>query len=600
MPHSHVIWHGVPRVKTAQAENSLPLGAATLIDIPSLVDVLRGRAAERPNNVGYVFLPDRGGGRTQLTYGDLYARARAVALRLAEHGRRGDRAALLFPPGLDFVVAFFGCLLAGVIAVPMMIPRRDSKRDASAAILADCSPRFAITCRDLIEIARPDLGERLSSVGIEWVFVDPTPADPSHPNGALPAIERADIAFLQYTSGSTSTPKGVIVSHDNLLHNLEMIRFAFGNTDRSTHVSWVPYYHDMGLILVILQSLYIGALCVLMAPVSFMQRPLSWLRAIHEYRAEIAGGPNFAFDLCVRRHRPEQMQGIDLSCWKLAYNGAEPVRAETIERFASTFARYGFAANSAHPAYGLAEATLLVSSGQRGDGPVTTAISRDGLRHHKVVCSTQGDDVQQVVGCGRPLTGERLAIVDPESRQRLGARLIGEIWVAGPHVAQGYWGNPEATNAVLKAVIDGEAALPWLRTGDLGFLDEDNELYITGRIKDLIIIRGVNHYPQDIENTVQDCHPALRRHCGAAFSVLDQNNEEQLVVVQEVERAYRQQVAIGEITGAIREAITREHDIAPREIVLLRTGTLPQTTSGKIQRNLTKQIFSAGSLEILQ
>jgi acyl-CoA synthetase (AMP-forming)/AMP-acid ligase II len=294
------------------------------------------------------------------------------------------------------------------------------------------------------------------------------------------------------------------------------------------------------------------------------------------------------------------MQGTDLSCWKLAYNGAEPVRAETIERFASTFARYGFAANSAHPAYGLAEATLLVSSGQRGDGPVTAAVSRDGLRHHKVGCSTQGDDVQQVVGCGRPLTGERLAIVDPESRQRLGARLIGEIWVAGPHVAQGYWGNPEATNAVLNAVIDGEAALPWLRTGDLGFLDEDNELYITGRIKDLIIIRGVNHYPQDIENTVQDCHPALRRHCGAAFSVLDQNNEEQLVVVQEVERAYRQQVAIGEITGAIREAITREHDIAPREIVLLRTGTLPQTTSGKIQRNLTKQIFSAGSLEILQ
>jgi acyl-CoA synthetase (AMP-forming)/AMP-acid ligase II len=600
LPHSHVIWHGVPRVKTAPAENSLPLGAATPIDIPSLADVLRGRAAERPNDAGYVFLPDRGGERTQLTYGDLYARARAVALRLAEHGRRGDRAALLFPPGLDFVVAFFGCLLAGVIAVPMMIPRRDSKRDASAAILADCSPRFAITCRDLIEIARPDLGERLSSVGIEWVFVDPTPADPSHPNGALPAIERADIAFLQYTSGSTSTPKGVIVSHDNLLHNLEMIRLAFGNTDRSTHVSWVPYYHDMGLILVILQSLYIGALCVLMAPVSFMQRPLSWLRAIHEYRAEIAGGPNFAFDLCVRRHRPEQMQGIDLSCWKLAYNGAEPVRAETIERFASTFARYGFAANSVHPAYGLAEATLLVSSGQRGDGPVTAAVSRDGLRHHKVVCSTQGDDVQQVVGCGRPLTGERLAIVDPESRQRLGARLIGEIWVAGPHVAQGYWGNPEATNAVLKAVIDGEAALPWLRTGDLGFLDEDNELYITGRIKDLIIIRGVNHYPQDIENTVQDCHPALRRHCGAAFSVLDQNNEEQLVVVQEVERAYRQQVAIGEITGAIREAITREHDIAPREIVLLRTGTLPQTTSGKIQRNLTKQIFSAGSLENLQ
>src|SRR6516162_2517836 len=577
----------MPRVETTPVEPSPALEAATPTQFASLVDVLRYRAAEQPGNTGYIFLPDRSGERTELTYAGLYDRAQAVALRLAERGKRGDRAALLFPPGLDFVVAFFGCLLAGVIAVPMMIPRRDSTRDASAAILADCGPRFAITCSDLIASARPDLTERLSNARVEWLFADCPRGEPDHANGALSAVERTDIAFLQYTSGSTSTPKGVIVSHDNLMRNLEMIRIAFGNTRQSTHVSWVPHYHDMGLILGILQSLYSGALCVLMAPVSFMQRPLSWLRAIHDYRAEVAGGPNFAFDLCVRRHRPEHMEGIDLSCWKLAYNGAEPVRAETIERFHSTFARYGFTANSAHPAYGMAEATLLISSGRRGDGSITATVSRNALQHHQAVSTTQNEDVYRVVGCGRSLIGERLAVVDPESRRRLAARSIGEVWVAGPHVAQGYWRNPEATNTVFRAFIDGEGVRGWLRTGDLGFLDDNGELYITGRIKDLIIIRGINHYPQDIENTVQDCHSALRRHCGAAFSVPDQEGQERLIVVQEVDRTFRRQIAIEEIVASIREAITREHEVAAREIVLIRTGSLPKTTSGKIQRNLT-------------
>jgi acyl-CoA synthetase (AMP-forming)/AMP-acid ligase II len=566
----------------------------------SLAEVLRHRAADQPNDVAYIFLPDRGSVAIQLTFADLYMRAQEVARRLVELGQRGDRAALLFPPGLDFIIAFFGCLLAGIIAVPMMIPRRDRSRDASAAILADCSPRFAMTRRGLITGARPDLVERFLSAGAEWLFVDPPLLAPEEPAGALPDVERGDIAFLQYTSGSTSAPKGVIVSHANLLENLEMIRIAFGNTRQSTHVSWVPLYHDMGLILNVLQSLYIGALCVLLAPVSFMQRPLSWLRVIHDYRAEVAGGPNFAFDLCVRRHRAEQMQGIDLSCWKLAYNGAEPVRADTIERFASTFAAYGFDPKSAHPAYGMAEATLLISAGRRGAGPVTQTLSRDALQRHHAVSPTQIDDAHILVGCGRQLAGERLAIVEPESRRRLGPWLIGEVWVAGPHVTQGYWRNPEATNFAFRARIDGDDTDTgyWLRTGDLGFFDNQGELYITGRIKDLIIIRGINHYPQDIENTVQDCHPALRRHCGAAFSVLSQNDEEQLIVVQEVERMHRQQIIIGDVISCIREAITREHDIAAHKIVLIGAGTLPQTTSGKIQRNLTRQLFLTGALTV--
>jgi acyl-CoA synthetase (AMP-forming)/AMP-acid ligase II len=587
-------------VKTAPAERFRPSGPATAIEAACLVDVLRRRAGDQPNQVAYIFQPDRGGEPIRLTFAELYARALTVAASLVERGQKGDRAALLFPPGLDFIIAFFGCLLAGVIAVPMMIPRRDSSRDASAAILVDCAARFAITSRDLIMGTRPDLAERLSRADREWLFVDPLFAGPSQPACALPAIEADDIALLQYTSGSTSAPKGVIVTHRNLLENSEMIRNAFGNTRRSTHLSWVPHYHDMGLILNIIQSLYIGALCVLLAPVSFMQRPLSWLRAINDYKAEIAGGPNFAFDLCIRRHRPEQMRGIDLSCWKLAYNGAEPVRSDTIERFAATFAPYGFDARSVHPAYGMAEATLLISSGERSSGAVTRTVSRDALQRGHAVFPTGNEDVYRIVGCGRRLPGERIAIVDPESRRRLGACLVGEVWVGGPNVAQGYWRNPEATNSVFRAVIAGEDAESWLRTGDLGFLDDSGELFITGRIKDLIILRGANHYPQDIEDTVQESHPALRRHCGAAFSMLDHNNEERLVVVQEFERSHRQQIAIGEIVATIREAVTREHDIAPHEIVLIRTGTLPQTTSGKIQRNLARQMFLTGTLSVVQ
>jgi acyl-CoA synthetase (AMP-forming)/AMP-acid ligase II len=587
-------------VKKALDELLRAADAVVGTEFSSLVEVLQHRALQQPNDAAYIFLPDRTGERLSLTFADLYIRARAVALTLAERGQSGDRAVLLFPPGLDFIVAFFGCLLAGVIAVPMMVPRRDSSRDASAAILADCSPRLALAHRDLITDARPDLAERFRAARLDWIFVGSSDAGFGGPEGGLPVRNRSDVAFLQYTSGSTSVPKGVIVSHGNLLDNSEMIRIAFGNTRNSTYVSWVPLYHDMGLILNVLQSLYVGALCVLMAPVSFMQRPLSWLRAIHDYRAEVAGGPNFAFDLCVRRHRAEEMRGIDLSCWRVAFNGAEPVRAKTIARFVETFAPYGFDAKSAHPAYGMAEATLMISAGRRGAGPVMRRVSGDGLQRRQVVAPIRAEDGHILVGCGRRLRGERVAIVEPEGRKRLPPGLIGEIWVAGPNVAQGYWCNSPATASVFRARVEGEGRECWLRTGDLGFLDEDGELFITGRIKDLIIIRGINHYPQDIEETVQDCHPALRRDCGAAFGVLDHNDEEQLVVVQEVERIHRQQIAGSDIIGTVREAITRDHDVTARQIILIRPGTLPKTTSGKVQRHLTRQMFLASALAVLE
>jgi len=568
-------------------------------EFSSFVDVLRRRAAEQPDDPAYIFLPERGGERLSLTFAELCASAEALAINLGERAQIGDRALLLFSPGLDFIVAFFACLLAGVIAVPMMVPRRASSSDASAAILADCSPRFALTRNDLLTIARPDLRERFQASRLDWVFVDSCAAASIKERDPLPVPGRDDIAFLQYTSGSTSAPKGVVVKHGNLVENSEMIRIAFGNTRKSTHVSWVPLYHDMGLILNALQSLYVGALCVIMAPVGFMQRPLSWLRAIHDYRAEVAGGPNFAFDLCVRRYRSEELQGVDLSCWKVAINGAEPVRANTIDRFTATFAPHGFDSKSLQPAYGMAEATLLISANRRGTGPNTRKVDRDALQRNRIITPARERDSQILVGCGRQLTGEQLAIVDPETRTLLGPGLVGEVWVGGPHIAEGYWRKPEVTSAVLRAQLASGGDQYWLRTGDLGFVDEGGELYITGRIKDLIIIRGINHYPQDIEETVQNCHVALRRHCGVAFSVPDQEDEEQLVVVQEIERTFRRGVTRDELVASIREAIAKEHELTAGEIVLIRTGSLPKTTSGKLQRQLTRQMFRTGALSPL-
>jgi acyl-CoA synthetase (AMP-forming)/AMP-acid ligase II len=563
----------------------------------SLVDLLHQRAAEQHNDRAYVFLSEKGSEEAELTFAELHRRAGIVAAHLARHLRKGDRALLMFPPGLDFIVAFFGALVAGVIAVPIMPPRRTSARDSSESIIADCGARVALTISGLME-NRADIRARLRSTHLEWILVDTLPENPS---GEIPspALTREDVAFLQYTSGSTSAPKGVIVTHGNLLENLEMIRIAFGNTQRSTYVAWVPFYHDMGLVLNVLESFYLGALHVVLSPTSFVQRPLIWLHAIGRYQAEVSSAPNFAFDLCVSRFRADQMEGVDLSCWKIAFNAAEPVRATTIEQFADKFAAYGFDPRTMYPGYGMAEATLLISGGRRGAEVVTRTVSREALQRGTIVAPKNGADTQMLVGCGRALVGEEIAIVDPESRRRRLADAIGEIWVRGANVTAGYWQNAAATAENFAATIAGEGGGHWLRTGDLGFLDDAGEIYITGRIKDVIIIYGNNHYPQDIEATMQSAHPALRQNCGVAFSYVDHRGIEKLVLVQEVERTQRHQISADEIEKRIREAISNEHDIAVHEIVLIRPGSIPKTTSGKIQRRVTQQLWRERALDVL-
>jgi acyl-CoA synthetase (AMP-forming)/AMP-acid ligase II len=562
----------------------------------SLVTLLAWRAESQPDERAYIFLSDRGAEEAVITFRELDDAARALAARLTKVAQPGDRVILVFPPGLEFLIAFFGCLIARVIAVPMMVPRRQSARDSSAGIMANCEPVVALTSPAFA--IRKDLQARFLNEQILWLSVDLTQMERSAVD--LPNPEPEDIAFLQYTSGSTSEPKGVAVSHANLLANLEMIRVSLGNTKQSTYVNWVPLYHDMGLILNALEALYVGSLCVLMAPNAFMQRPLNWLRAIHHYRAEVGCSPNFGFDLCVSRYRADQMQDVDLSSWKVALNGAEPVHAETIKRFSVTFAGHGFNPAAAFPAYGMAEATLLIAGGRRGAGSVTRVVSRSGLQANEVRAPADQTDVQTLVGCGRALINERIAIVDPGSWKRLFPNQVGEVWANGANVARLYWRNAEASKTNLNAQIAGENdGANWLRTGDLGLLDEAGELFITGRIKDLIIIRGINHYPQDIEHTVQALHPAFRQNCGAAFSVFDDRGEETLVIVQEIERTERNRIDPIEVTGLIREGVTDQHELFARHIVLIRPGTLPKTTSGKIQRSLTRRLWLERRLDDL-
>jgi len=538
----------------------------------SIARVLRLRAQTQPNALAFAFRPDRGDGELRVTFGELDARASAVARELVRAGQPQDRVALLFPAGLDFIAAFFGCLYAGRVAVPLPPPRRMASRDSSAGILADCEPSHVLTLSSMLEDLRPELAANLTcgrtairldglAVGAEFDLRAP-----------------GELAVLQYTSGSTGSPKGVMVSNANIMANLEMVRGALAADASSVTAGWLPFHHDMGLVMTVLHPVYLGAACVLSSPAAFLHRPLKWLWAIHEHRAQLATAPNFAFDLCVERFRPEAVEGLDLSSWRVAQNGAEPVRADTLERFARTFAPYGFEPSSFHPGYGLAEATLMVTG--RG--------CENGLRV----------GAGNAVSCGPPVAGASVAVVDHETRLRLPAGEVGEVWVSGAAVAQGYWRKPVETEQTFGAEIAGEPGRRWLRTGDLGFLHEDGELFVTGRLKDLIIVRGANHYPQDIEATVQAAHPALKRGSGVAFLAPDSRGEDRLVIVQEVDRNHRRDFDAAAAADDIREAVSREHELSVHDVMLIRQGALPLTTSGKLRRRHTRQLWIDRKLDL--
>ncbi|HEX6287552.1 MAG TPA: amino acid adenylation domain-containing protein, partial [Herpetosiphonaceae bacterium] len=564
-----------------------------------MVDLLRWRAAHQPEQQAYTFLTDGDGEAVRLTYAQLDQQARAIAAQLQSVSAPGDRALLLYPPGLDFVAAFFGCLYADVIAVPAYPPhgaRMERTLPRIRSIVHNARPQIALTVAPIMTRIAPALAHDPDFQALQWVASD-TIAPESAAAWRQPDITSTTLAFLQYTSGSTAAPKGVMVSHGNLLHNERIIKAGFGHHGETLVVGWLPLYHDMGLIGNVLHPLYLGQPCVLMSPVAFLQSPFRWLQAISHYKATTSGGPNFAYDLCARKITPEQRATLDLSHWKVAFNGAEPIRAETMERFAATFAECGFRREAFYPCYGLAEATLFVTGASSTEPPVFQTIDLTALERDRIVTAVpDAPNAQTLVSSGQIWLDQTLAIVEPTTRQRCAPDQVGEIWVAGPSVAQGYWNQPAETEYTFRAYTADTGEGPFLRTGDLGFV-RDGELFVTGRLKDLIIIRGRNHYPQDIELTVERSHPALRPGCGAAFA-LNKDCEERLVVVQEVEREHRN-TPIDEMAAAIRKAVADAHELQVYGVVLLKPGGVPKTSSGKIQRSAARQAFLADRLDTI-
>lgn len=573
-------------------------------DVATLVDLLRKRAVHQPLQVAFTFLKDGETEAGSLTYQELDRHARAIAAALQSYGVSGSRALLLYPPGLEFIAAFFGCLYAGVVAVPAYPPRPNQSMSRLQAIMTSSQAAVALTTTSLLVNIEGRLPLNPELAALRWLCTDNLNSDLAS-DWQEPALCGSTLAFLQYTSGSTGTPKGVIVSHGNLLHNEQVIQRAMQHTEKTIFVGWLPLFHDMGLVGNMLQPLYLGIPCILMSPVAFLQRPLRWLQAISRYRATTSGGPNFAYDLCVSKITNQERATLDLSSWEVAFNGAEPIRAQTLERFCDAFTQCGFRAQAFYPCYGMAETTLFVSGGLKTAPPIVHQVSGVALSQNQVLkAASEQKDTRKLVGCGQSWLDQEIVIVDPESLTLCPVGQVGEIWVSGPSVAQGYWNRPEETAYTFQAYladigesVAGRSPGPFLRTGDLGFL-QDGELFVTGRLKDVVIIRGRNHYPQDIELTVEKSHPALRLGCSAAFSV-EVEGEERLVVVAEVERSYLRRLVVDEVVGAIRKAVSEQHELQVYAVLLLKTGSIPKTSSGKIQRHAARAGFLDKSLDVV-
>lgn len=561
----------------------------------NLVNLLRERCRLQPERKAYTFLHRGETEVDSLTYGELDLKARAIAAVLQSNQAQGKVALLLYPPGLEFVAAFMGCLYAGVIPVPAYPPRPNQKLKRIQAIVADARSEIILTTDSLLDKLKKRLREEEISPQL-WLTTDNI-ADKWALEWQQPDISSDALAFLQYTSGATGKPKGVMITHANLLHNLELIYQSFGHSADSMGVIWLPLYHDMGLIGGVLQPLYGGFPVVLMSPVDFLQKPVRWLKAIAHYRATTSGGPNFAYDLVQRKVTSEQIASLDLSSWQLAFTGAEPVRAETLSKFADTFEPCGFREPAFYPCYGMAETTLIVSGGEKKATPVVCQVDKLALEQNQIKI-TEEEESRQIIGCGKSLSGLQIAIADPRSSIALPDNRVGEIWVSGSSVTQGYWNQSGQTQETFNGYLADTGEGPFLRTGDLGFL-QNGELFVTGRIKDTIIIRGQNYYPQDIELTVAQSHPALRPYCGAAFAI-DLDNSERLVIVQELERSYLRKLDVTEVVESIRQAVTAEHNLSIYATVLVKTGSIPKTSSGKIQRHGCKAGFLTGTLNVVE
>ena len=570
-------------------------------EFSSFIDILRYRARHEPQGCPFSFLGGSNQQQTTLTYAELDRGARAVAAWLQRAGLTGERVLLLYPPGFDFIVSLFGCLYAGAIAVPAYPPNpvqitRTVPR--LLAIIDDAKPAIALCPREFAE-TMGTLSATWKQIGeVRWLQLPDLALEPAEdwkPAEMCPP----DLALLQYTSGSTAAPKGVMITHSNLVHNCMEIQQRLNVSRETSAVLWLPPFHDMGLIGGLFQPVYTGATVHLMSPLAFLQRPIRWLQAISTLRAPISGGPNFGYELCVRRIGADEKKTLDLSCWKTAFSGAEPVQWRTLQRFADAFRDCGFRPEAFTACYGLAEATLMVSGGDQAGLPRVLSLNRTELEAHRVVQSDTGEapDLSTVVSCGP--VGENVVIVSPESSTGCHQNQVGEIWVSGASVAAGYWKRPGETQHTFNAFRADTGEGPFLRTGDLGF-KEDGELFVTGRLKDLIIIAGRNHYPGDIEITVEQSHSSIRKGCSAAFTILV-DEEERLVVTAELDRRSTAHAELdhSEVKRAIRRAVAETHDLQVHVLAFVRSGGVPKTSSGKIQRRACREAFVRGELDLI-
>lgn len=562
----------------------------------TLADFFRYRCRETPSQLAYASIRDNLEIECQLTYGELEQAVDSLVGYLVRRVQPGARVLLLYPPGIDVVIAFWACICAGLVPVPAppLDPvRRKHSLPRLHAIIEDAQVALVLTTSGLAE-ASSDLPIVEGRSRAEWLATDRS----FDPGGTvtMPQLNDSSLAYLQYTSGSTASPRGVMISHRNILAQCKALQEVAGVDFKSRSLCWLPYFHDYGLVHGIIAPFYAGIPAYLMSPLTFLRRPLRWLEAIDRFGITHSGAPNFAYESCIKALSQQKDWTAHLQRWVVASCGAEPIHAETINEFTEAFHVHGFAGEAFSPAYGLAEFTLVVTTKRLGQEPLVLPVADDALAAHRVLQVSSGvEGARRLVGCGPPLPDTTVRIVDPVTLAGCAADQVGEIWVAGPCTSQGYWNHDADQDVSFRALLSGDTQRTFMRTGDMGFL-HDGELFVTGRLKDLIILHGRNLYPHDIERTVERSHPGLRINGGAAFSV-QEGREELLVVLQELERTAI--VDVEAMAIAIRQAVMEVHEAVVSSVVLVRSGGLPKTSSGKIQRRASKDAFQSKTLPII-
>jgi acyl-CoA synthetase (AMP-forming)/AMP-acid ligase II len=560
----------------------------------TLVELLETRAQTGLGR--YTFLNSNGDPEFVLDYPALSDAAERLAAILQQTCEVGSRVVLLYPTGPEFLKALFGCFFAGMVAVPLPMPEYATLKRTVArlqTVAQDADPSVILCHASAYKLLKPHLNFEIPET--PWIDSTAVLAEAAGDRFTLHP-EPGTLAYLQYTSGSTGSPRGVMVTYANVMKNLGYLRDAFHYDQDSISVTWMPHFHDFGLVEGLLHPLYSDIPSYLMAPMTMLKRPLRWLQAIDTYRATHSHGPNFAYESCIRRIDADQRAQLDLSSWKVAVNGAEPVRPNTMRRFSQAFAVSGFRQDTFYPGYGLAEVVLFSTVRRTEDGLLVRRLDSAALKEHRVQDGEPGEASREVVCCGVPQGEMKICVVDPVTARLVGPGRVGEIWISDPSVAAGYWRKPEDTRETFQAALANEEASTdtYLRTGDLGFLD-DGKLYWTGRLKDLIISRGLNHYPQDIENTLQTSFEELRDNCCVAFSVEGTETDE-LIVAAELDR---QSADHGELMDRMRQAVFTMHGILPSAVLLLERGAVFKTSSGKVQRSRCREAYLDGTLGCL-